>query len=156
MSQEHIHARQLLKVIRDRIANDEGPIHGYAVAGVLIGLNEHDYARHMGQVTSRIDAASFIAGWPMLAVHMVRKPDGEVNPASFSKEWSAWNAECKQITTTHKWTVEQVDEVIGKLDALPDRCAKNIWDGYLERDVHKSGFIAYNMHRKLKNKVLAK
>lgn len=151
MNAEHIHARQLLKVIRDRVEVGQPPILGYSTAAELIGLDGDTHARHMGQVTSRIDAASLISGWPMLALHMVRKPNGEINPASFiHDEWQSWNDEIKQVAVTHPWTVAQVDEVIGVLDGLADAAAKNIWTSYIRREGRQPGFIRYNLHRKTK------
>ena len=147
---EHTHARHLLIVIRDRVANATPPILGYSTAAELIGLDGEKYARHMGQVTSRIDAASFIAGWPMLALHMVRKPDGEINPASFTKDWQSCNEEIKQVATKHIWAVEQVDDVIRALDGLPKAAAVNIWASYIRREGGQRGFIRYNLHRKVR------
>jgi hypothetical protein len=147
---EHTHARHLLVVIRERVDTSAPPIRGYNTAADLIGLDGETYARHMGQVTSRIDAASFISGWPMLALHMVRKPDGEINPAAFSKDWQLWNEESRQVAATHNWTVEQVDEVIRALDGLPGGAAKNIWAGYIRREGSQRGFIRYNLHRKVR------
>jgi hypothetical protein len=151
MNAEHIHARQLLKVIRDRIKAGEAPILGYSTAAELIGLDGDTHARHMGQVTSRIDAASLMSGWPMLALHMVRKPNGEINPASFiHDDWQSWNEEIKRVAVGHSWTIAEVDEVIGALDALADAAAVNIWVNYIRREGRQPGFIRYNLHRKLR------
>ncbi len=139
----------MLKVIRDRIAAGVGPIVGYSTAAELIGLDGDTHARHMGQVTSRIDAASLVSGLPMLALHMVRKPDGEINPASFTKDWQVWSEEIKQMAASHSWTVAQIDVVIGALDSLPDAAAVNIWAGYIRREGTQSGFIRYNLHRRV-------
>lgn len=126
----------------------EGPILGYEAAAKSIGL-DGDYSRHMGQVCSRIDAAAFVTGWPMLSVHMVRKANGDVNHDSFSmRDWPAWHDEVIAITTTHKWTVQQVDEILRELDGLPRNSAQLIWKSY-ERG---SAFIRWNLHRKLREK----
>lgn len=62
---EHDRARQLLKVILGRIESGEPPFRGYEAAAASIRL-KGDYNQHMGQVCSRIDAASFVTGWPLL------------------------------------------------------------------------------------------
>lgn len=150
MSAEHLHARQLLQIIRARVSREEPPIRGYSTAAEAIGLDGDTYARHMGQVTSRIDAASFISGWPMLALHFVRKPSGEINPESFADEWSCWKDEIVKYACSHPWSVQQVDEVIGALDGLPKAAAVRIWEGYSKRERVKPGFVSYNLHRKLR------
>jgi hypothetical protein len=151
MDAQHIHARNLLKLIRDRVESKEPPIVGYAVAATLMGLKGGAYARAMGQVCSRIDAASFVAGWPMLALHMVRKPGGGLNPASFEDPgWSPWEQEFKNEAQSHQWSVEQVDDVLSALDGLPNEGAISIWVGYLKREAQKPGFIRYNLHRKVR------
>jgi hypothetical protein len=150
MSAQHTHARTLLVLIRGRIARREPPISGYGVAASLIDLDGETHARTFGQVCSRIDAASFAAGFPMLASHMIRKPDGKMNPASFGPDWATWADEIKSIAESHTWTVEQVDEDIGALDGLPRNAAIVIWNDYLKREAQTPGFVRYNLHRKLK------
>ena len=151
MTTQHTQARELLKVIRDRIEHAEPPILGYAAAATMIGKNGADYGRAMGQVCSRIDAASFVAGWPMLALGMVRTPDGAINPESFTdEEWGQWNHESKSVAESHQWTVQQVDSVIAALDGLPSDGAAALWHGYIKKEAEKPGFIRYNLHRKLR------
>ena len=152
MNAQHLHAGQLLRVFRSMIERGDPPVHGYDEAAALIGLDPAVYPRHMGQVTSRIDAASFIAGWPMLALHMVRKPNGEMNPDSFSGGWLAWGEVVRVTAAAHIWTVEQVDEVIQALDGLPDVAASTIWAGYIRRNDQQPGFIDFNLHRKMRGK----
>lgn len=140
---QHDDARQLLKVIRDRIERGEGPIEGYLAAAESIGQTG---GRHMGQVCSRIDAAAFVTGWPMLSIHMIRKPNGDVNHESFSTHgWELWHDEVVGETVTHRWTVKQVDDIIRGLDGLPRDSAQLIWQGYMERGKE---FIRWNLHRK--------
>jgi hypothetical protein len=149
MDAQHAHARHLLQVIR-KIVQDEGPpILGYVLAAEMIGLNGENYGRHMGQVCSRVDAASFIAGYPMLALQMVRTADGAINPNSFGESWGRWAAEIHAKAASHKWDVPQVDEVIRALDGLPKNGAAAIWADFLKSEGHKPGFIQYNLHRKI-------
>lgn len=149
MSEEST-ARDLVILLRSRIANEMAPVHGYDEAANLLGLNGDRYARAMGQVCSRVDAASFFSGWPMLALHMVRQKDGSVNPESFRVGWDSWKDETIQTATCHLWTLAQVDEVIGALNGLPREGARRIWADILSREAAKAGFVRYNLHRKLK------
>ena len=146
---EHTRSRNLLKVIRDRIKNGVPPIHGYDSAASTIGENK-DYVKTVGQSCSLIDAASFVSGWPLLGLHMVRKPNGAMNPESFTDDWGAWNKEIESTAASHQWTVQQVDEVIHALDGLPNEGATALWAGFLKREAQRPGFIRYNLHRKLK------
>ncbi len=149
MDSQHTHARELIQVFRRLIQNGDPVIHGYPAAAVAIGLNGENYARHLGQVCSRIDAASFIAGYPMLALHMVRKQDGSLNPDSFGPAWIAWADEIKSRAESRAWTEAQVDEFLRFLDGLPASGAYTIWSHYLNREFEKPGFIRYNLHRKV-------
>ena len=81
---------------------------------------------------------------------MVRKPDGAINPESFTSDWEPWNHEVKSVAESHQWTVKQVDEVIGALDGLPSDGAMALWAGYMKREMEMTGFIRFNLHRKLK------
>jgi len=102
MAGQHTHARNLMKVIRDRIENGESPIHGYNNAASMVLPNGQDYAKTYGQACSLIDAASFVAGWPMLAMQMIRKPDGAINPESFTSDSEPWNNEVKSVAESHQ------------------------------------------------------
>ena len=140
-----------MKVIRDRIARGEQPIFGYHNAATLTGLKGENYAVTFGQVCSRIDAASFVAGLSLLALGMVRKPNGAINEKSLaSHDWEQWNDEFRAATESHQWTVEQVDEVIEALEGLPKHGAKALWNSYLEAERETPGFINLTLHRKLK------
>ena len=150
MTVQQTHALKLLTVIRSRIENGEPPINGYGDAAATIGLNGAEYGRAMGQVCSLIDAASFVAGWPMLALGMVRMPDGSINPESFTGAWGPWTQETKSMAHSHKWTVQQVDSVMGVLAGLPEEGASAQWLGYLKREAQRPGFIRFNLHRKLR------
>ena len=76
-------ATELLTSLRKHILGGGSLICGYSQAGAMIGLTDN-HSRITGQICSRIDLASFNAGLPMLALHWVRKPDGEINPAAFN------------------------------------------------------------------------
>lgn len=149
MTQQYTHAKELLVVLHDRIAKGHPHIRGYADAATMIGQDGANYGRAMGQVCSRIDAASFEAGLPMLALGMVRMPDGSINPESFTGFWQPWSQEIKSLASSHQWTMAQVDRVIEALDSLPTDGATALWLNYTRRESEKPGFIRYNLHRKI-------
>lgn len=151
MTKQHTHARNLLMVIRDRIERGEPPIWGYHNAATLTGLKGEDYSVAFGQVCSRIDAASFIAGWPLLALRMVKKTGGAINIKSLTNtDWAQWNDEFRSKGESHQWTVQQVDEVIEALEGFPNLGAEALWNSYLEAEREAPGFINRTLHRKLK------
>ena len=112
-------AQNLLQAIRQRVVDGKGPFHGYSLAAAAAGYttNASDAGRAMGQVTSRIDLASFYAGMPMLAVHWVRNPDGKINPASFPGTWSNFKDEIESVAVAHVWTAGDVEKVLGKMNS---------------------------------------
>ena len=77
--QEPKRAIELLAALRKHILSGGGLILGYAVAAEMIGLKGSDNGRHLGQVVSRIDLASFLAGLPSLSLHWIRETDGKIN-----------------------------------------------------------------------------
>ena len=76
---QHEDALKMFALLRDRLLGNQAPINGYSVAAEAIGLTAA-HAVHIGQVNSRIDVAAFNAGYPMIATHMVRKPNGRIHP----------------------------------------------------------------------------
>ena len=150
MTIQHTHARELLNVLRHRVLAGQQPINGYHNAAGEIGLDGKFYARHMGQVCSRIDVATFKAGYPMLATHMVRKPNGNIPPSAFRGIWKQFEGEGIELALTHQWTAEQFDEVQGALDALPNIGALRMWEKIRDLEATQPGFIRYNLHRNVK------
>lgn len=145
------YATALLKALRERIAGgDQSALLGYKAAAVAAGVppgKDGDYARAIGQVCSLIDCASCWAGWPMSATGMVRKPDGEINPGSFSGWWEPYRTEIERVLATHVWTVDQIDNILGVLARdLPDEAASSQWAG-IERRGHE--LVRKKLHRKL-------
>ncbi len=144
MDHQPIDSIKLARLLFERVVAGEPPLRGYDVAGALIGRNPKTSSRHMGQVTSRIDAACFEARLPMLATHMVRKPDGSFNPDMFQDEWAEFRDEIQSVAENHKWTEEERNSVMKALAALPDNSSKIIWAHYAERG---RLFIRHNLHR---------
>jgi len=144
MDHQPIDSINLARHLFDRVLAGEPPLRGYDVAGALIGRNAKTSSRHMGQVTSRIDAACFEARLPMLATHRVRKPDGSFNPDMFQDEWAEFRDEMQSVTKNHKWTEEERNSVMKALASLPDNSSKIVWANYAERGL---AFIRHDLHR---------
>jgi hypothetical protein len=146
---QHEDALRMLALLRDRLLHKMQPISGYAIAAQAIGLSA-DHAVHLGQVNSRIDVAAFNAGYPMIATHMVRKPNGKIHPKAFGGVWEQFKNECISFAETHQWTSKQLDEVKIALNALPEQSALRLWEEVVDRDFREPGFIRRQLHHKVK------
>jgi hypothetical protein len=81
---QHADALKLVDHLERRILSDQTYRMTYSDAGLALDRNATTDGRHIGQVTSRIDAACFYAKTPFLAMHRVRETAGEkINPAHF-------------------------------------------------------------------------
>jgi hypothetical protein len=150
MNQQHTDAIALIRAIGVRIgAGNSAPIVGYKAAAELIGRDGSSEARYVGQVCSLCDAAAFVAGWPMLTVHYVRKPDGKINEASFAGWWEQWRQSVVEKSTTHHWQKEHLDDLVRAISSglVPNRAAASIWEYFQSRG---EGFVEFNLHRKLR------
>jgi hypothetical protein len=141
-------AIKLLDYLAKHIATHDKPIVGYTTMADELGYTEKD-GRVIGQVCSRIDYACFLAGLPMLSSHWVRNAKGEVNPDSFSGSWKSYQAEIEALSATFNWTDEALQEIKHKLNGLPDRSSKVLWEEVLRREAQKIGYIRYNLHRNI-------
>lgn len=146
---QHEDALKMFALLRDRLLANEPPIHGYSVAAEAIGLTA-DHAVHIGQVNSRVDVAAFNAGYPMIATHMVRKPNGKIHPKAFGGVWERYKDECILLVETHRWTSEQFDDVRIALDALPDRSSLKLWGEVVDHDFREPGFIRRQLHYRIR------
>lgn len=147
---QHEDALKMFALLRDRLLSNMPPINGYSIAAEAIGLTA-DYAVHIGQVNSRIDVAAFNAGYPMIATHMVRKPNGRIHPKAFGGVWEQYKTECISFAKTHRWTSEQLAEVKTALDALPDRSSLKLWEEMVDQNFREPGFIRSQLHRKVRS-----
>jgi hypothetical protein len=142
-------AVQALAVIQDFVRSGQ-LINGYGTLAELCGREGGSTdARFFGQVTSRIDAACFYAGLPMLSAHWVRNSLGEVNPFSFDQDFAPFKDEILRVSAGHIWTDEDFSRLLKHLHQLPDEAATTIWDHIRDREYAKPGFIKYNLHRRL-------
>ena len=145
---QHDDALRMFTLLRDRLLNNKPPINGYSVAAEAIGLTA-DHAVHVGQVNSRVDVAAFDAGYPMIATHMVRKPNGKIHPKAFGGVWEPFKSECISLAETHRWTSDQLDEVKTALEALPNRSSLKLWEEVVDRNFRETGFIRRQLHRRI-------
>lgn len=138
-----------MTVIRKHIGTGQ-IINGYGTLAELCGRQAGSTdARFFGQVASRIDAACFYAGLPMLCVHWVRNSGGDINPYSFNQEFAPFKDEILKASEEYEWTTHDFHRVQAQLNALPDESATSIWANVVAREFAKPGFIKYNLHRKL-------
>lgn len=146
---QHDDSITMFALLRDHLLANKPPINGYSVAAQAIGLTA-DHAVHIGQVNSRIDVAAFNAGYPMIATHMVRKPNGKIHPKAFGGVWEQFKNECISVAETYRWTSEQLDEVRIALDALPDRSSLKLWEEVVDRNFREPGFIRRQLHYRIR------
>lgn len=143
----HEMAFKLLELIESRGTSE--PIHGYAVAAEMIGRRDgNKVARTMGQVTSLLDYACFVAGLPMLAFHCVKNVNGEVPENSFAGVWSKFKPEVESISANFQWTQPHFDKLRKTLVGLDARAAKSLWNA---AEARGEQFIRYNLHRQVPN-----
>lgn len=149
---ERDHALKLFAVLRNRVLTRQPPINGYHRAAEAIGLDGARYSKHMGQVCSRMDVATFNAGYPMLATHMVRKPNGRIPSTAFRGIWQQFREECINTAQEHVWTPEQLDAVLVALNALRDVGARGLWKAIQDHEADDIGYIRRTLHGKLNSK----
>ena len=101
----------------------------YSDAAAVLGRTAARDGRHIGQVTSRIDAACFYAKTPFLAMHRVRETDGgSINPRSFVGDlWSPHTTAFIARAEAHYWSVDDFKNVKRALQSLGDDAAKLLW-----------------------------
>ena len=101
----------------------------YSDAAAVLGRNPTSDGRHIGQVTSRIDAACFYAKTPFLAMHRVRETyGGKINPRSFSGD--LWRSHIPALITraeAHAWSVEDFKNIKRALQSIGAAAATLQW-----------------------------
>jgi hypothetical protein len=156
--QESKRANELLAVLRKHILSGGGLILGYAVAAEMIGLKGSENGRHLGQVVSRIDLASFNAGLPFLTLHWIRETDGKINTEALRgpkgwavNPWLEFESEILEKAATCQWTAESFDRLQASLDRLPNEGTRPLWKR-VDDSIAKKGtdFIRHNLHRRVK------
>ncbi|GAB3767375.1 hypothetical protein GCM10028796_28900 [Ramlibacter monticola] len=140
---QHADAVALLAHLEAKILADPAFHMTYSDAAVAVGREPTSAGRHIGQVTSRIDAACFYAKTPFLAMHRVRETyGGGINPRSFQTQlWQAHTAGLVVRAETHVWSAEDFKNIRRHLLSLGDDSAALQWkriEQFGERGVNQA------------------
>lgn len=140
---QHADALVLVDSLEQHILQDPGYHMTYSDAAAVLGRNAASDGRHIGQVTSRIDAACFYAKTPFLAMHRVRETyGGKINPRSFGGDlWRPHTAALLARAEAHVWTIEDFRSIRIALHGLVDEAATLLWkriDQFGEKGVQRA------------------
>jgi hypothetical protein len=140
---QHADALKLVQHLEGRILADPDYVMTYSDAAEVLKRNPTSDGRHVGQVTSRIDAASFYAKTPFLAMHRVRETyGGKINPRSFQDDlWRPHIPELIARAEAHAWTADDFNKIKRALHSLGDDSATLQWqriDQFGEKGVAKA------------------
>lgn len=126
---QHADAVALLAHLEAKILADSSFHMAYSDAAVAVGREPTNAGRHIGQVTSRIDAACLYAKAPFLAMHRVRETYGEgINPRSFqTQRWQAHTAGLVARAEAHTWSADDFKSIRRHLQGLGDDSAALQW-----------------------------
>jgi hypothetical protein len=126
---EHSDALQLVGHLEKRILADRTYLMTYSEAAAVLKRNPTSDGRHIGQVTSRIDAACFYARTPFLAMHRVRESHGgKINPRSFQDD--LWRPQIPALIARaegHVWAADDFSRIKRALQSIGDDSAKLQW-----------------------------
>jgi hypothetical protein len=127
---QHADAVALVEHLAKRILQDPTYHMTYSDAAAVLRRNAASDGRHIGQVTSRIDAACFYAKTPFLAMHRVRETyGGNINPRSFSDE--LWHRHIPALIAraeAHVWSDMDFKSIKRALLSLGDDAATLQWE----------------------------
>lgn len=140
---QHADAVALVEHLEKHILEDSDFLMTYSDAAAALGRNPTSDGRHIGQVTSRIDAACFYAKTPFLAMHRVRETYGEqINPRSFGGDlWRPHISALIVRAEAHTWTAADFKKIKGALHSLGDDAASLQWkriETFGEKGVEKA------------------
>ena len=126
---QHADAVKLIEHLENRIIAEPGYRMSYSEAAEVLGRRAASDARHVGQVTSRIDAACFYAKTPFLAMHRVREThSGTINQRSFGGDlWRPHITALVARAEAHAWSVADFQSVKRNLQSLGDEAATLLW-----------------------------
>ncbi len=126
---QHADALQIVLHLEERVLADPRYTMSYSDAAQVLGRNPTSDGRHIGQVTSRIDAACFYAKTPFLAMHRVRETEGgKINPRSFQGDfWRPYIPDFIARAEQHVWTAGDFKNIKRALHSLGDDAATLQW-----------------------------
>ena len=140
---QHADAVKLVEHLANRIMANPGYHMTYSDAAEALGRKAANDARHVGQVTSRIDAACFYAKTPFLAMHRVREThSGTINQRSFGGDlWRPHIPALVARAEAHAWSAADFDSIKRNLQSLGDDAATLLWrriETFGEKGVQKA------------------
>ena len=140
---QHADAVTLVEHLEKHILHDASYYMTYSDAATVLGRIPGRDGRHIGQVTSRIDAACFYAKTPFLAMHRVRETHGaHINPRSFGGDlWRPHTDALIARAEAHRWNLDDFRRVKQQLQSLGDDAATLQWkriESFGEKGVQKA------------------
>jgi hypothetical protein len=140
---QHADAVVLVEHLEKQILQEPSFQMTYSDAAAVLGRDAARDGRHIGQVTSRIDAACFYSRLPFLAMHRVRETHGgHINPRSFGGElWRPHIPALVARAAAHPWSLDDFHSVKRQLHSLGDDAATLQWkriEGFGEKGVQKA------------------
>ena len=140
---QHADAVKLVEHLANQILADQNYHMTYSAAAAVLGRKASSDARHVGQVTSRIDAACFYAKTPFLAMHRVREThSGAINQRSFGGDlWRPHISALLARAEAHAWSSADFQRIMRNLQSLGDEAATLLWkriESFGEKGVEKA------------------
>ncbi len=126
---QHADAVKLIEHLEKSILAEQNYYMTYSDAAEILGRKASRDARHVGQVTSRIDAACFYARTPFLAMHRVRETySRSINQRSFSGNlWLPHIPKLVSRAEAHVWSEDDFQSIKRNLNNLGNDAAKLLW-----------------------------
>ena len=140
---QHADAVKLVEHLEKHIIAEPGYHMTYSDAAEVLGRKAASDARHVGQVTSRVDAACFYAKTPFLAMHRVRNTHtGSINQRAFGDDlWRPYIPALVARAEAHSWNAADFQDIKRKLQSLGDDAATLLWkriETFGEKGVQKA------------------
>lgn len=126
---QHADSVMIVEHLEKHLLQDPAYHMTYSDAAAVLGRNAASDGRHIGQVTSRIDAACFYAKTPFLAMHRVRETyGGKINPRSFGGDlWHPHTSALVARAEAHLWSIADFENIKRALQSLGDDAATLQW-----------------------------
>jgi hypothetical protein len=127
---QHADALRLVQHLEKKILDRANYLMTYSDAAEVLGRNPATHSRHVGQVTSRVDAACFYAKTPFLAMHRVRETEsGNINQHIFEDDlWGPHIPSLIARAEQHMWTSDDFRRIKSALHSLGGDSALLQWE----------------------------
>lgn len=131
---ERENAARVLEILERQMQVDRNARTSFSELAAEFGQTPKAYGRHLGQVASRIDAACWSAGLPLLGAFRIRLSDGSLNAKALADpNWAVQRHVLAQREAAHEWNADDFRRLRQALDQLPPKGASLIWHDILER-----------------------